>query len=226
MSAGGECDPQEMTAVAVAVAVAASAEKEAAERYLIVTWALPYSAAGDSIPIEELDANVVEMYVQDEGHETIVIQNTLSSQSIMVSERELLRMGRVRVPGLHVAGAAEKPKSSAVPSIVLKLAPEAYNIYVVARHRLLTTSANALSTSDVLLEPTGGPLKQTLTQQVVSESRWLAIYGWQHTDTMGLQETLDGAEEIQGDSRWNKVHAAYIAYGKVALDGVMVDGSR
>ena len=28
-------------------------------------WALPYSAAGDSIPIEDMDANMVKMYVQD-----------------------------------------------------------------------------------------------------------------------------------------------------------------
>ena len=42
---------------------------------------------------------------------------------------------------------------------------------------------------------------------------------------MGLQETLDGAEEIQSDSRWSKVRAACVACGKVALDGVMVDGS-
>ncbi|GFZ19040.1 ARM repeat superfamily protein [Actinidia rufa] len=57
-------------------------------------------------------------------------------------------------------------------------------------------------------------------------SRWLAIYGQQHPDIICLQETLDGAKKIQGDPRWSKVRAAFVACGKVALDGVMVDDSR
>lgn len=33
--------------------------------YHVLMWALPYSAAGDTIPIEQLDAHVVEMYIKD-----------------------------------------------------------------------------------------------------------------------------------------------------------------
>lgn len=47
-----------------------------------------------------------------------------------------------------------KRKDSTVPSVVLKNAPEACKIYIVARRRLITTSATPLST--------GGRLK-TLT---------------------------------------------------------------
>ena len=43
---------------------------------------------------------------------------------------------------------------------------------------------------------------------------------------MGLQETLDEAEKIQGDSQWSKVRATCVACNKVAFDGVMVDGSQ
>ena len=86
--------------------------------------------------------------------------------------------------------------------------------------------AISLQMDRVLHERTGEPLKRSLFPNKWYQSRWLAIYGQQHVDIMGLQETLDGAKKNQGDSRLSKVRTACVTCGKVALDGVIVDDSR
>ncbi|KAE9448809.1 hypothetical protein C3L33_19297, partial [Rhododendron williamsianum] len=174
--------------------------------YHVLMWALPYSAAGDTIPIEQLDAHVVEMYIKDtklgfqeiflplkklckrRKIETLVLEGDnlasallkyvtdsgVSSLVLGSCSSSFIRSGilhsnnfylttftstfydlHVVLPSvkLHVTIflfnlMVRKLKDSTVPSAVLKNAPEACNVYIVSRHRLLTTSATPLSTGE------------------------------------------------------------------------------
>ncbi|KAG5547152.1 hypothetical protein RHGRI_012989 [Rhododendron griersonianum] len=177
--------------------------------YHVLMWALPYSAAGDTIPIEQLDAHVVEMYIKDtklgfqeiflplkklckrRKIETLVLEGDNLASALLkyvtVSGVSSLVLGScsssfIRRPlvyqiivlfledttftstfyDLHVVLPSvklhvtiflfnlmvRKLKDYTVPSAVLKNAPEACNVYIVSRHRLLTTSATPSSTGE------------------------------------------------------------------------------
>ncbi|KAG5547153.1 hypothetical protein RHGRI_012989 [Rhododendron griersonianum] len=133
--------------------------------YHVLMWALPYSAAGDTIPIEQLDAHVVEMYIKD---------TKLGFQEIFLPLKKLCKRRKIEtlvLEGDNLASALlkyvtvsgvsslvlgscsssfirRKLKDYTVPSAVLKNAPEACNVYIVSRHRLLTTSATPSSTGE------------------------------------------------------------------------------
>ncbi|XP_058213627.1 U-box domain-containing protein 34-like [Rhododendron vialii] len=121
--------------------------------------------SGDTIPIEQLDANVVEMYIKD---------TKLGFQEIFLPFKKLCKRRKTEtlvLEGDNLASAllkyvtdsgvsslvlgscsssfiTRKQKDSTLPSAVLKNAPEACNVYIVTKHRLLTTSAAPLSTGE------------------------------------------------------------------------------
>ncbi|XP_057467857.1 U-box domain-containing protein 34-like [Actinidia eriantha] len=185
MSAAGDCAPPDITDVAVAVkgrggclpgngsrrAVRWAAENlmPSADRVVLIhvipaITSIP-TPSGDSIPIEEMDANMVKMYVQDtklkfeevfipfkklcktKKVETLVLEGDNPASAIL---KYITDSGvRSLVMGSCTSNCImRKIKSSAVPSVVLKHAPEACNIYVVARNRLISTSAKPLSISE------------------------------------------------------------------------------
>ncbi|GMQ06069.1 hypothetical protein CsSME_00050800 [Camellia sinensis var. sinensis] len=121
--------------------------------------------SGDSIPIEELDANVVRMFVHDmklkfeeifipfkklcktRKIETLVLEGDNPASSLL---KYITDLGiRSLVLGSCSSYCfTRKLKNSSVPSVVLKHAPETCEVYVVSRRRLITTCSNHLSTSE------------------------------------------------------------------------------
>ncbi|KAI8553437.1 hypothetical protein RHMOL_Rhmol05G0015800 [Rhododendron molle] len=140
-----------------------------ATRFVLVHVVPPITSiptpSGDTIPIEQLDANVVEMYIKD---------TKLGFQEIFLPFKKLCKRRKIEtlvLEGDNLASAllkyvtdsgvsslvlgscsssfiTRKLKDSTVPSAVLKNAPEACNVYIVSKHRLLTTSAAPLSTGE------------------------------------------------------------------------------
>lgn len=121
--------------------------------------------SGDSIPIEELDANVVRMFVHDmklkfeeifipfkklcktRKIETLVLEGDNPASSLL----KYITDSGIRSLVLGSCSSycfTRKLKNSSVPSVVLKHAPETSEVYVVSRRRLVTTSSNHLSTSE------------------------------------------------------------------------------
>ncbi|KAH7852081.1 hypothetical protein Vadar_020371 [Vaccinium darrowii] len=121
--------------------------------------------SGVTIPIEKLDAHVVEMYRRDKR---------LASQEIFLPFKKLCKRKKIETLVLEgdntassllkyvtdsgvsslVLGSStscfltRKLKDSTVPSAVLKNAPKACNIYIVAKRKLITTSVTPLSTGE------------------------------------------------------------------------------
>ncbi|KAK9274648.1 hypothetical protein L1049_021899 [Liquidambar formosana] len=118
--------------------------------------------SGNRIPIDELDANVVAMYVQDmkvkseevfipfkklcktRKMETLVLDGDKPATALLryISESGIqnLVLGSCSLNCI-----IRKLKGPAVPSTVLRYAPETCNIYVVSRHRLIRKSDNLSS---------------------------------------------------------------------------------
>lgn len=119
--------------------------------------------SGDSIPIEELNANVVEMYVKEikvkaeeifipfkklcktKKIETLVLEsdNPASALLTYVTDFSIKSLVMGSSTSCFIT---RKLKANGLPSLVLKHAPEACEVYVVARHRLITTSNWTLHT--------------------------------------------------------------------------------
>ncbi|XP_058213616.1 U-box domain-containing protein 34 isoform X1 [Rhododendron vialii] len=123
--------------------------------------------SGDTIPIEQLDAHVAEMYMED---------TKLAFQKVFIPFKKLCKRKKVETLLLEgdnpasallkyvtdsgvrslVLGSCSssfirrilwKRKDSTVPSVVLKNAAEG-SIYIVSRRRVITTSATPLSTGE------------------------------------------------------------------------------
>lgn len=121
--------------------------------------------SGNLIPVEDLDANVVAIYVQD---------TKAKSQELFIPFKKLCKTRKMEILVLEgdnpasvllryisdsgitslVLGSCSsnwltrKLKGPTVPSTVLKHAPGACNIFVVSRYRLITNSANHLLTTE------------------------------------------------------------------------------
>lgn len=185
MSVDGDSAPPPLTTVAVAVkggrggdggrgsrrAVRWAAENlmPKADRIVLIhvmpaITTIP-TPSGDSIPIEELDANVVRMFVHDmklkfeeifipfkklcktRKIETLVLEGDNPASSLL----KYITDSGIRSLVLGSCSSycfTRKLKNSSVPSVVLKHAPETSEVYVVSRRRLVTTSSNHLSTSE------------------------------------------------------------------------------
>ncbi|KAK3016819.1 hypothetical protein RJ639_006358 [Escallonia herrerae] len=110
--------------------------------------------AGDHIPIENVDASVVAMYVQEKKAkfedifiETLVLEGDNPALALVqyVSESEITSLV---LGSCSSSCILRKLKGPRMPSTLLKHAPDTCNIVVVSRHRLISTSANPLSTSE------------------------------------------------------------------------------
>lgn len=119
--------------------------------------------SGDSIPIRELNADAVELYVRDvkakaediflpfkklckpKMVETLILDSDNPASALLTyitdSSVRCLVMGSCTACCL-----TRKLKASGLPSLVLKHAPEACEVYVVARNRLITTVNRSLYT--------------------------------------------------------------------------------
>uniref|UniRef100_A0A5B7BWZ9 RING-type E3 ubiquitin transferase n=1 Tax=Davidia involucrata TaxID=16924 RepID=A0A5B7BWZ9_DAVIN len=121
--------------------------------------------SGDHIPVKELDANVVALYVQDMKvkYEEIFIPfkklcktrkvETLVLESDNPAPALLRYISDSGIRSLVLGSCCSnfimrKLKGPRVPSIVLKHAPDTCDIYVVSRHRFITNSASPLPTSE------------------------------------------------------------------------------
>ncbi|KAI8553439.1 hypothetical protein RHMOL_Rhmol05G0016000 [Rhododendron molle] len=113
-----------------------------ATRFVLVDVVPPITSiptpSGDTIPIEQLDAHVIE---------TLVLEGDNLASALL---KYVIDSG---VSSLVLGSCSSsfitrKLKDSTVPSPVLKNAPEACNVYIVSRHKLLTTSATPLSTGE------------------------------------------------------------------------------
>ncbi|XAR67138.1 Non-specific serine/threonine protein kinase [Bertholletia excelsa] len=179
MSSNGDCAPQATTTVAVAVkggggggkgswrAVRWATEHLApkADRFVLIhimpaITSIP-TPSGSSIPIEELDGNVVEMYVKDMKLkledmfipfkklckkmkiETLVLEGD-SPASALLTYITASGIKRLVLGSCSSGCITRKLKSTSVPSIVLKHAPETCKIYVVSRDGLITNTSDSL----------------------------------------------------------------------------------
>ncbi|KAM7519654.1 hypothetical protein LguiB_018616 [Lonicera macranthoides] len=170
-----------MTSVAVAVkATAGHGSRRAvrwavenlmptADRFILIhviptITSIP-TPSGDHIPIEELDANVVAMYVQDmkaKSEEIFIpfkrLCKTRNVEALLLEgdnpASELLRyISETGIRSLVLGSRSlncitRRLKGPSVPSVVLKHAPDTCDIYVVSRARLIRNSVNPLSTSE------------------------------------------------------------------------------
>ncbi|KAI3447165.1 hypothetical protein Pfo_003830 [Paulownia fortunei] len=117
--------------------------------------------SGGSIPIKELDASVVEMYIQDmraKCEEKFLtfkyLYRTLKIETLLLEGDNpafaLLRyISDSRTTSLVLGSCssnyfARKSKDSEVPSIVLKHAPDTCDIYVVSANKLISNSLNPM----------------------------------------------------------------------------------
>jgi serine/threonine protein kinase/nucleotide-binding universal stress UspA family protein len=133
----------------------------AADRFVLVhviptVTSIP-TPSGDQIPIEQLDARAVAMYVQDikaKSEEILTpfkkLCKTRKMETLVLEGEnpasELLRyISEKRITSLVLGSRslnciARRMLSPTVPSLVLEQAPENCDIYVVHRDRLITTS--------------------------------------------------------------------------------------
>lgn len=192
---GGVGLPVPITSVAVAVNGGAGSRSRGSRRAfiwafdnlfsqaqrLVLVHVMPRIASiptpsGKCIPIGELDANVVAMYVQEKRQkfEEIFIPFKNLKKSIKI-ETLLLEDDNVAVGLLrHISESGiknlvlgsccsnvvvRKVKGPGVPSIVLKYAPETCNVYVVSRQRIVTKWSTSTSTIEAsprqLIDPQG-----------------------------------------------------------------------
>ncbi|XP_059634806.1 U-box domain-containing protein 34 [Cornus florida] len=121
--------------------------------------------SGDSIPIEELNTNAVSMYVEDvkvkleeiflpfikmcrpRNVETVVLEGDNPAATLLryISDSGI----RSLVLGSCSSNCfTRKLKGPEVPSTVMKHAPDACDIYILSRQRLITNLADCLSTSE------------------------------------------------------------------------------
>ncbi|KAK6151974.1 hypothetical protein DH2020_014609 [Rehmannia glutinosa] len=171
-----------MSTVAVAVAVK-SAEGRGSQRAvrwavenlmhkanrLVLVHVMPTitsvpTPSGGSIPINELDASVVEMYIQDMRtkceEQFLAFKYLYDTQKIEILLLEgdspafaLLRyISDSRTTSLVLGSCssnyfARKSKASEVPSIVLKHSPDTCDIYVVSANKLVSNSLNPMLTT-------------------------------------------------------------------------------
>ncbi|XP_020549429.1 U-box domain-containing protein 34 isoform X2 [Sesamum indicum] len=118
-----------------------------------------------TIPIKELDASVVEMYIQDlraRCEETFLtfkcLYRTQKIETLLLEGENpasaLLRyISDSRTTSLVLASCssnyfARKPKDSEVPSVVLKHAPDTCSIYVVSANKLTSNTLNPMLTTE------------------------------------------------------------------------------
>ncbi|KAL2229117.1 UNVERIFIED_CONTAM: U-box domain-containing protein 34 [Sesamum indicum] len=121
--------------------------------------------SGGTIPIKELDASVVEMYIQDlraRCEETFLtfkcLYRTQKIETLLLEGENpasaLLRyISDSRTTSLVLASCssnyfARKPKDSEVPSVVLKHAPDTCSIYVVSANKLTSNTLNPMLTTE------------------------------------------------------------------------------
>lgn len=140
-----------------------------ADRFLLIhviptITSIP-TPSGDHIPIEELDANVAAMYVQDmkakfdeiflpfkklcktREIETLVVEGDDPASALLryVSD---LGIKSLVLGSLSYNCITRKLKGPGVPATVLQHASGTCNIYVVYRHKLVKKSANPLLTNE------------------------------------------------------------------------------
>ncbi|KAG5547147.1 hypothetical protein RHGRI_012984 [Rhododendron griersonianum] len=134
-----------------------------------VKWAvenlMDKATPGDTIPIEQVDAHTVKMYMQDKKRacqeifvpfkklcrrkkiETAVLEcdNTASALLQYVTDSGVSSL----VLGLRTTNLfPRKIKDSTVPRVVLKNAPETCKIYVVSKGKLINNPGSSLSTGE------------------------------------------------------------------------------
>ncbi|OMO67262.1 hypothetical protein CCACVL1_20665 [Corchorus capsularis] len=139
-----------------------------ADRFLLVhvmpaVTSVP-TPSGDRIPITEMDENVVEMYVKEvklqfeenfvpfkklfksKKMETLVLEDDNPAIALLAYVSEF----GIDTLVLGSCGSnciTRKLKGPGIPRIVLKCAPDSCEVHVVYRQRIITKSANRLSTS-------------------------------------------------------------------------------
>ncbi|CAK9177127.1 unnamed protein product [Ilex paraguariensis] len=190
MSVDRDIAPAEITTLAVAVksiggkgsrrAVRWAVEKlmPRADRFVLIhviptITSIP-TPSGDYIPVEDLDANVVAMYVQDmkakfeeifipfkrlsktRKMETLVLEGENPALALVnyISNLEM-RSGLV-LGSCSSCCVTRKLKGPGVPEIVLKYVPDTCDVYVVSKRRLITNSANPMVAGDCEVHKTFG----------------------------------------------------------------------
>lgn len=142
--------------------------------------------SGERIPIEEMDAKILKIYVDDMKEQ---------SKKIFISFRKLLKQRKVEMLVLEgdspasallryvsdvaistlVVGSCSskyscfrrKPKDSVVPSVLLKNAPENCDVFVVSRRGVVKNSQNSLAV-------TGNSSKEILLTKIEDDSRTIS----------------------------------------------------
>ncbi|CAM8887176.1 unnamed protein product [Rhodiola kirilowii] len=142
-----------------------------AQKFILVHVVPPITRiptpSGNSIPMDELDSQVVKMYLQDRRVKLLEIFIPFKKYFKNIKVETLLLEGdnpafvlvryvsEWRIRSLVLGSFAtsffsRKPKGPDVPSVVLKYAPETCDIYVISREKIITNLNNLLSVGEVL----------------------------------------------------------------------------
>ncbi|KZV29655.1 U-box domain-containing protein 34 [Dorcoceras hygrometricum] len=158
-----------------------------------------YSTAGGSIPIKELDASVVEMYINDmkkkceatllmfrfqygpDKIKTLLLEGDNAAFTLLryVTEAQTKNLVLGSCSSHYFT---RKPKDSELPSVVLKHAPDTCNIYVVSANKIISNSLSPMLIAETNLISHGTSKQESSLSSSSTDSKYVTCL----SDTQGF----------------------------------------